>query len=191
MEHYLEGLTLKSTLDQNTTKIVLFSPEGLWHLRAYDQKKFRLLRQTLCVARWSIRSKSIGNGFIVDGTLHHRYEHLLKSYTHIQCAMRLCQLLLVSQPIGVAAPELYRALQLHLAWMETTSYPQQLIASFCIKLLIHEGQWPPETWIQQKQIKQLLKLGEQRTRTTILEDPLTEKNIEQLFVKTCDHFKRT
>jgi hypothetical protein len=99
---------------------------------------------------------------LLEGTPLDEHGGLRQSYAHISAAGEIIQAILLSQLPGKPAPALYQLLQVYLKQLSSFPNPENLLCSFYLKVLKHEGMIaasepdPTFSTVEWSQVAQLL-----------------------------------
>ncbi|HSX10176.1 MAG TPA: hypothetical protein VLF94_00450 [Chlamydiales bacterium] len=138
MEEKVPGLLLQVIPYLGQKKILkVFTPEGLVSLFAKSTPL-----TPFCLAEWVYRKTDTEMHPLLDTTLLDPLSELRQNYSVISAAGAMAKDLLRSQLPGKKAPALYQLASLY--FRKLPAAPATLVASFRLKLLLHEGLLSPD-----------------------------------------------
>ncbi|MDN3505876.1 MAG: DNA repair protein RecO [Simkaniaceae bacterium] len=191
-----EGLVLRSIDYKDRQKIItLYTPtRGLISLivKGINRKKSHLLTLTSPFTKGEYHFQ-IGKSDLYtyrDGTPLSTHNNLRQNLSHLQAATTLLKALLTSQLPGKPAPDLYALTNLYLKHIPSFSNPENLTASFHLKILLHDGHLSPthrQAPFTQTEWETLLPLLSSRTLQPLRDlppAPLLNQKIETFFQQT-------
>ena len=150
MHEKVEGVTLLAkSFGENNKIISVFTKEkGLISLmiKRLSQKKSSLfaLASPFCVGEFVYK---VGKGdiyTILDAAILKENFELRSSFETIECAAKMTRAILNSQMPHKSAPAVYMLLKAYLGNLWQFERPQTLLASFYLKILLHEGLLDPQ-----------------------------------------------
>lgn len=144
LEEKTEGIVLRSQDFKERHRIItLFTPQGLISLivKNISRKNSRLLSLTtpFCHGEYHYRRNNSELLHFHDGAIIDEHLNLRQSYGILQAAGTLANAILTSQMPDKPAPALFALYKSYHKQVPCFTDPTNLIASFYLKLLKHEG----------------------------------------------------
>jgi DNA repair protein RecO len=119
--------------------LTLFSlDEGLISVFAKNRNHQRLANP-FCLGEWVYRKGKKDLSFLIDVTISDSFNELKSNFDTITAAGAIAQIVLESQYPGKTSPLLFTLLHSYLKKLGECSNMQGFIASFYLKLILHEG----------------------------------------------------
>lgn len=141
----LEGIVLKQIPFKETDRIVtLYSKEqGVLQfiVKRLSQKNLQKVNlvSPLCYGEYHLRGKEQSLLQLIDGSIYNLHLPIRENSKRLQASMKILQLLLSTQVQNKPSALLFQLVKSYLSQMTKTPHVEELLLSFHLKLLKHEG----------------------------------------------------